>query len=127
MVFSKCFTDNNVYRVPQLGASRLDAVAFFQIVNLEYDVVAGIEGSGHLAAAFMGELGCWIDTTVTRMMQAGVEHSFVPFVDEYYGLGTSSQYPGTSTHTDISFVSQEYQIISTLLQPSQHTLNYWTL
>ena len=110
-----------------MGTSRLDAVAFFQIVNLEYDVVAGIEGSGHLAAASMGELGCWIDTTVTRMMQAGVEHSFVPFVDEYYGLGTSSQYPGTSTHTDISFVSQEYQIISTLLQPSQHTLNYWTL
>ena len=75
-------------RIPQLGSSRHDAVAFFQVANLEYNVIANIEGSGNLTAASMGELGCWIDTSVTRMMQAGVEHAFVPPVGDYFDLGT---------------------------------------
>jgi peroxin-6 len=73
--------------IQHLGSSSRDVVAFFQVANLEYDVISNIEGSGHLATASMGELGCWIDTSVTRMMQAGVEHSFVPHMVDYLDLG----------------------------------------
>jgi len=38
----------------------------------------------------MGELGCWIDTFVTKMVQTGVENSWVPDVSSYLGLSTDA-------------------------------------
>jgi peroxin-6 len=34
-----------------------------------------------------GELGCWIDSTVTRMVQAGTERSRIPDIATYAGTG----------------------------------------
>jgi len=65
-------------------------VVFFQVTNLEYDVLetgGDVTPADHYVAATMGELGCWIDPAITKMMQTGVEHSGVPDVSAYYGLG----------------------------------------
>jgi len=35
----------------------------------------------------MGELGCWIDSSITRMIQTGIEHSRVPSLRSYLILG----------------------------------------
>ena len=35
----------------------------------------------------MGELGCWIDPQVTKMVQAGLEHTRVPDVAPYLNIG----------------------------------------
>ena len=40
-------------------------------------------------AATMGELGCWVDATITQIMQTGVEHSRVPDVTRHLGIGGS--------------------------------------
>lgn len=34
----------------------------------------------------MGELGCWVDSKVTQIMQTGLEHSRVPDVLGYLGI-----------------------------------------
>jgi peroxin-6 len=41
-----------------------------------------------LSVAFaVGELGCWVDATETRMVQTGVEHALIP--DTFTYMGTS--------------------------------------
>ncbi|KAF8590012.1 AAA-domain-containing protein [Ramaria rubella] len=66
-----------------------NAVVFFKVTNLEYDLVdTSKEGSppDHYMAATMGELGCWIDPQVTKMVQTGLEHSRIPDVTSYLNL-----------------------------------------
>ncbi|EJD53404.1 AAA-domain-containing protein, partial [Auricularia subglabra TFB-10046 SS5] len=66
------------------------------ITNLEYDVVdipAGAGPADGYAAATMGELGVWLDAEVTKMMQAGLEHSLVPEVSGYLGIRTLPSLP----------------------------------
>jgi len=41
----------------------------------------------------MGELGCWIDTSVTRMIQTGVEHTRIPDVTSYFQIGRVRHVP----------------------------------
>lgn len=67
-----------------------NAVVFFLITNLEHDVVKGTEEKGcpdSYVGSTMGELGCWIDFAMTRIIQAGVEHSLVPPMATFLGLG----------------------------------------
>ncbi|KAJ6547239.1 AAA-domain-containing protein [Mycena capillaripes] len=74
------------YMTPQ----RTDEVVFFLITNIEHDVMSTIEqipnGDPYVDST-MGELGCWIDPSVTRLIQTGVEHCRVPDVGTYF-------YPG---------------------------------
>lgn len=63
---------------------------FFKVTNIEYDVVdiaEDVELLDHYAAATMGELGCWIHTQVTKVVQTGVENSWIPDVGAYLNLG----------------------------------------
>ncbi|KZV91614.1 AAA-domain-containing protein, partial [Exidia glandulosa HHB12029] len=72
-------------------------VVWFKITNLEYDVLDlpddAASGSDSYVAATMGELGVWVDTDVTKMMQSGLEHSRVPDVqldgDRWLSIGLS--------------------------------------
>lgn len=62
-----------------------NAVVYFMVTNLEYDVVKTDVSQTFMDAyisATMGEFGCWVDSEITKVVQAGVEHSFVP---EYLG------------------------------------------
>jgi peroxin-6 len=66
-------------------------VVFFKITNIAHDVATSIDvdesqngaASDGYFAATMGELGCWIDSKVTQIMQTGLEHSRVPDVLRY--------------------------------------------
>lgn len=37
--------------------------------------------------SMLGELGCWVDPSVTRMVQTGVQHSWIPDLGIYFELG----------------------------------------
>ena len=75
------------------------------MTNIEHHVVAS-NGDAALAAsdvylgAAVGELGCWVDPSVTRMIQTGVEHARVPDMARYLNLrkGADSCVDGPHTH-----------------------------
>ncbi|KAF7295187.1 AAA domain-containing protein [Mycena indigotica] len=60
---------------------RSDEVVYFIITNTEHDVVPVHDSYLDLAG---GELGCYVDPTTTRLIQAGVEHCRVPSVGRYF-------------------------------------------
>ena len=68
---------------------RANGLVFFKVTSVEYDVVS--KSSPPLQDVYMGstlgELGCWIDTSVTRMTQTGVEHTRIPDVTSYLQIG----------------------------------------
>ncbi|KAJ7734916.1 AAA-domain-containing protein [Mycena maculata] len=70
-----------------MSPQRTDQVIFFLITNIEHDVMprAGqISNRDAYLDSTMGEMGCWIDPAVTRIIQTGVEHCRVPDVGTYF-------------------------------------------
>ena len=68
---------------------------YFIVTNVEHSVPSRLGESSSLdmyVGATVGELGCWVDTTVTRMVQTGIEHSRVPTMAQYLGTGTTIAY-----------------------------------
>ena len=61
------------------------------MTNIEHHVIAS-NGDAAMAAsdvylgAAVGELGCWVDSSITRMIQTGVEHARVPDMARYLNL-----------------------------------------
>ncbi|KAJ7849118.1 AAA-domain-containing protein [Mycena olivaceomarginata] len=75
--------DTEKYMTPH----RTDEVVFFLITNIEHDVMSGTEHISNrdpYLDSTMGELGCWIDPSVTRLIQTGVEHCRVPDIGTYF-------------------------------------------
>lgn len=64
------------------SSASANEVVYFMVTNIEHDVVAANTDMANADDIFvrciMGEYGCWVDTSVTRMAQVGVEHSRVP-------------------------------------------------
>lgn len=87
---------------------RWNEVVFFKVTNIEYDVMPRPNSSVEdtYTGSVLGELGCWIDSSITRMVQTGVEHSRVPNVCSYMNL----DFPGIQYFTKLS------------TQPSSHLL-----
>lgn len=88
-------TCSSLYRAaPEYGSP--NAVAYFRVVNVEHNIARSSQESSepdsHFAA-LMGELGCWMDPSSTRLVQTGVENAFVPDVDSF--LDISEQPPTT--------------------------------
>lgn len=54
-----------------------NSVVYFVITNLEHDLIADTNADG-FDGSYLGEWGCWIDHSVTRIIQTGIEHSRVP-------------------------------------------------
>ncbi|KAI0693875.1 P-loop containing nucleoside triphosphate hydrolase protein [Cytidiella melzeri] len=73
------------YSDPSASANE---IVNFMVTNIEHDVVVTDPSNTDdvLAGCIMGEYGCWVDAAVTRMVQAGIEHSRVPDVTSYLGL-----------------------------------------
>ncbi|KAF9475323.1 AAA-domain-containing protein [Pholiota conissans] len=80
--------ENTSYFAYPNHAPRLNEAVFFKVTNIEYDVVSRASSSTQdlYTGSTLGELGCWIDTSVTRVIQAGVEYSRVPDVRSYVGI-----------------------------------------
>lgn len=65
-------------------------VVYFLITNVEHNVpsrLGEVSSSDMYIAATAGELGCWVDPSVTRMVQTGLEHARVPDMAQYLGIG----------------------------------------
>ncbi|KAG6813100.1 hypothetical protein H0H92_013954 [Tricholoma furcatifolium] len=75
---------------PSAFASRSNEVVFFCITNIEHDIVKHDASLDVYNGTTIGELGCWVDSSVTRVVQAGVEHSWVPDVGTYFEADPSS-------------------------------------
>ncbi|KAJ7771890.1 AAA-domain-containing protein [Mycena metata] len=66
---------------------RADEVVFFVITNIEHDVMSGTEQISNRDSyldSTLGELGCWIDPSITRLIQTGGEHCRIPDVGTYF-------------------------------------------
>ena len=73
------------------NGSRANGLVFFKVTSIEYDTVlkSGPPLQDVYMGSTLGELGCWIDTSVTRMIQAGIEHTRIPDVTSYLQIGGS--------------------------------------
>ncbi|KAG6819232.1 hypothetical protein H0H93_013975 [Arthromyces matolae] len=69
---------------------RSNDIAFFCVTNIEYDVAKQDNAFDIYSGSTIGELGCQIDTALTRIVQSGVEHSWVPNVHAYLQTDRSS-------------------------------------
>lgn len=73
-------------------------IVYFVITNIEYDVLD--DTSAHqfndlYLGGRMGELGCWVDPLVTRIIQVGLEHSRIPDTGSYFDPGSSGLHTGS--------------------------------
>ncbi|KAL6309205.1 AAA-domain-containing protein [Sparassis latifolia] len=62
---------------------------FFIVTNIEHNVVSNRGGATSpdlYVGSTVGELGCWVDPSVTRVIQTGVEHARVPDAALYLGI-----------------------------------------
>ncbi len=69
----------------------VNELVYFFVTNVEHSVVPRLgemSSPDMYVGATVGELGCWVDTAVTRMVQTGVEHSRVPDMGGYLAIGT---------------------------------------
>lgn len=59
---------------------RYNEVVFFKVTNIEYDLMAKPDSfqPDFYRSSTLGELGCWVDSSITRIIQAGLENSRVP-------------------------------------------------
>ncbi|KXN87722.1 Peroxisomal biogenesis factor 6 [Leucoagaricus sp. SymC.cos] len=67
-------------------AGNVNEVVYFLITNVEHSVIPNqvLDGGQDLyTGSTVGELGCWIDSSVTRMVQTGLEHARVPEIGSY--------------------------------------------
>ncbi|KAI0315544.1 P-loop containing nucleoside triphosphate hydrolase protein [Amylostereum chailletii] len=79
---------------PTAHSSASDSLVYFVVTDID---CRSPNGSAVLSlpnfsvGLAMGELGCWIDSTETRMIQTGVEHARIPNVARFLGLTTFTE------------------------------------
>ncbi|KAI0373357.1 AAA-domain-containing protein [Pilatotrama ljubarskyi] len=64
-------------------------LVYFLVTNVEHSVpsrLGEMSSPDMYVGATVGELGCWVDPSATRMVQTGVEHSRVPDMAQYLGI-----------------------------------------
>ncbi|KAI0029406.1 AAA-domain-containing protein, partial [Vararia minispora EC-137] len=86
------FTDESS---PEISADELapfesgDELVYFLVTNVDCNPLrtdSAITQPADLSVAIaLGELGCWVDASETRVTQAGVEHALVPDASVYLG------------------------------------------
>lgn len=68
----------------------INEIVYFLITNVEHSVIAhavAFTEQDLYTGSTVGELGCWVDSSVTRMVQTGLEHARVPDVGSYFESG----------------------------------------
>lgn len=70
---------------------RVNELVYFSITNIEHDIMQNDASTDVYVGSMLGELGCWVDPAVTRMVQTGVQHSWVPDLGKYIEMGNSKR------------------------------------
>ncbi|KAI0668555.1 AAA-domain-containing protein [Trametes maxima] len=79
------------------SSSEVNELVYFLVTNVEHSVpsrLGEVSSPDMYVGATVGEMGCWVDPSVTRMVQTGIEHSRVPDMGQY--LGTAQKAPPTT-------------------------------
>ncbi|KAK0228292.1 AAA-domain-containing protein [Armillaria fumosa] len=99
---------------------------FFVLTNIDHDVISNEAvplSPDTYAGATLGELGCWFESSVTRMVQTGVEHCRVPDVSTYLGLDIQPRSLSCPTISDSdSSFGKLFSIASVVL--GRHSVSY---
>lgn len=77
-------SDKAEYKIT--SPARANEVVYFRITNIEHDVMQNDTTTDVYVGSMLGELGCWVDPSVTRMVQTGVQHSWIPDLGIYFEL-----------------------------------------
>ena len=67
-------------------------LVYFLVTNVEHSVpsrLGDVSSPDMYVGATVGELGCWVDPSATRMVQTGIEHSRVPDMARYLSISMS--------------------------------------
>ncbi|KAF8497120.1 AAA-domain-containing protein [Russula emetica] len=70
--------------------SNAEQIVYFIVTNVDCDppsINSALNPSDVHLGLSAGELGCWVDTTVTRVMQTGVEHVRIPDASAFLSPG----------------------------------------
>lgn len=71
----------------------VNEIVYFLITNVEHSVIPSTLTNGEqdlYTGSTVGELGCWVDSSITRMIQTGLEHARVPELGSYLEPGMYS-------------------------------------
>ena len=71
----------------------VNEIVYFLITNVEHSVIPSTLTNGEqdlYTGSTVGELGCWVDFSITRMIQTGLEHARVPELGSYLEPGMYS-------------------------------------
>ena len=70
---------------------RYNEILFFKVTKVECDPIPQtnnwIQDLCEGSTSTLGELGCWVDPDVTRILHMGTEHSRLPIMGSYIQLG----------------------------------------
>ncbi|KAI0328087.1 AAA-domain-containing protein [Cubamyces sp. BRFM 1775] len=71
------------------ASSEYNELVYFLVTNVEHSVpsrLGDVSSPDMYVGATVGELGCWVDPSATRMVQTGIEHSRVPDMARYLSI-----------------------------------------
>lgn len=108
----------------------VNEIVYFTVTNVEHSVPSRLGEASSLdmyVGATVGELGCWIDTSVTRMVQTGIEHSRVPDMGKYLGGGTSNRFHITLVAHRHYQRKKSHRLSSSFLIKKHLTGSFWPL
>lgn len=75
------------------SATAVNEIVYFLVTNIEHSVIPRTITDGEqdfYTGSTVGELGCWVDSSVTRIIQTGLEHARVPGLGSYLEPGIYS-------------------------------------
>lgn len=87
---------------------RPNEVVYFVVTNVEYDVLGkdlSSQPEDMYLGSTLGELGYWVDTAATRVVQTGLEHMRIPDIGGYLDWGTVASQ--TTKHSPTSYRSNQ--------------------
>ncbi|KAI0272129.1 AAA-domain-containing protein [Russula aff. rugulosa BPL654] len=83
--------------------SNAEQIVYFIVTNVDYDlpsINSALNPSDVHLGLSAGELGCWVDTTVTRVTQTGVEHVRIPDASAFLSSKSSHKDPRGTLDSD---------------------------
>lgn len=72
------------------STTAVNEIVYFLVTNIEHSVIPSTITDGEqdfYTGSTVGELGCWVDSSVTRIIQTGLEHARVPGLGSYLEPG----------------------------------------
>ncbi|EMD34491.1 hypothetical protein CERSUDRAFT_97749 [Gelatoporia subvermispora B] len=110
----------------ELGSSEnANEPVYFIVTNIEHTIPSRLDDASPdmYVGSTVGELGCWVDPAVTRIVQTGVEHSKVPDVSAYFGIeGSQSETDALSRRSPDSAHGKLLDLIAAAL--TKDAVNY---